>query len=105
MKLVPEQKMGKEFSSSSISRFSAQLDAELDAWRERAITKEYPYVIVDARYESCRRLFTLLLKEWHEDWAYGRIYLRMDLLKVFEAEERTPAVEESSIEKEKITMA
>jgi len=300
MKLVTEQLMGKEFSSASISRFSAQLDAELDAWRERSFTKEYPYVVVDARYESCRvdgkiidiacliaigvdsegyrhvlgmdtswsetgdswdrfmgrlkqrglkgvrlvtsddhpgihpaikkhypgvqwqrcqrhftvnatdlvpksrrdevyqrlkeawdckeyeeaqakmdqlaedyqdtyqefselisehawetlgvyhvappvhhkrlrttnmiervnqelkrrskvvrifpnpvscrRLFTALLKEWHEDWAYGRIYLKMDLLEQFEAEkraqqqERAPAVEESSIEKEKITV-
>jgi len=300
MKLVTEQLMGKEFSSASISRFSAQLDAELDAWRERSFTTEYPYVVVDARYESCRvdgkiidiacliaigvdsegyrhvlgmdtawsetgdswdrfigglkqrglkgvrlvtsddhpgihpaikkhypgvqwqrcqrhftvnatdlvpksrrdevyqrlkeaweckeyedakakmdqlaedyqdkypdlselisehawetlgvyhvappehhkrlrttnmiervnqelkrrskvvrifpnpvscrRLFTALLKEWHEDWAYGRIYLKMDLLEQFEAEkraqqqERAPAVEESSIEKEKITV-
>ncbi|MEA1885866.1 MAG: IS256 family transposase [Bacteroidota bacterium] len=54
MKLVTEQLMGKEFSSASISRFSAQLDAELDAWRERSFTKDYPYVFVDARYESCR---------------------------------------------------
>ena len=38
----------------AISRFSASLDAELDAWRERTFQKEYPYVIVDARYESCR---------------------------------------------------
>lgn len=36
------------------SRFSATLDAELDAWRERSFSKEYPYVIVDASYESCR---------------------------------------------------
>jgi transposase-like protein len=28
------------------------LYAELDAWRERSFTKEYPYVVVDARYES-----------------------------------------------------
>jgi putative transposase len=300
MKLVTEKLMGKEFSSASISRFSVQLDAELDAWRERSFTKEYPYVVVDARYESCRvdgkiidiacliaigidsegyrhvlgmdtswsetgdswdrfigglkqrglkgvrlvtsddhpgihpaikkhypgvqwqrcqrhftvnatdlvpksrrddvyqhlkeaweckeyedakekmdqlaedyqdkypdlselisehawetlgvyhvappehhkrlrttnmiervnqelkrrskvvrifpnpvscrRLFTALLKEWHEDWVYGRIYLKMDLLEEFEAEkraqqqERAPAVEESSIEKEKITV-
>ena len=54
MKMVTEQLMGKEFSSASISRFSATLDAELDAWRERSFSKEYPYVIVDARYESCR---------------------------------------------------
>jgi transposase-like protein len=54
MKLVTEQLMGKEFSSASISRFSAQLDAELDAWRGRSLNKEYPYIVVDARYESCR---------------------------------------------------
>ena len=54
MKMITEQLMGKEFSSASISRFSATLDAELDAWRERSFTKEYPYVVVDARYESAR---------------------------------------------------
>ena len=53
MKMITEQLMGKEFSSTTISRFSATLDAELDAWRERYFTKEYPYV-VDARYENCR---------------------------------------------------
>ena len=55
MKMITEQLMGKEFSSASISRFTAILDAELEAWRERSLlTKEYPYVLVDARYESCR---------------------------------------------------
>jgi putative transposase len=54
MKMITEQLMGKEFSSTTISRFSATLDAELDAWRERYFTKEYPYVVVDARYENCR---------------------------------------------------
>jgi len=54
MKMITEQLMGKGFSSASISRFSATLDAELDSWRERSFIKEYPYVIVDARYESCR---------------------------------------------------
>jgi hypothetical protein len=42
--------MGKEFSPTSISCFAATLDA----WRERSFTKEYPNVVVDARYESCR---------------------------------------------------
>jgi len=54
MKMVTEQLMGKEFSSASISRFSATLDTELNIWRERSFTKEYPYVVVDARYESSR---------------------------------------------------
>ena len=54
MKVVTESLMGKEFSSTSISRFATTLDAELDCWRERSFTREYPYVVVDARYESCR---------------------------------------------------
>ena len=54
VKMITEKLMGREFSSMAISRFSASLDAELDAWRERTFQKEYPYVIVDARYESCR---------------------------------------------------
>jgi putative transposase len=54
MKRVTEELMGKEFSSATISQFAMKLDAELDAWRERSFTNEYPYVIVDARYESCR---------------------------------------------------
>lgn len=54
MKMITEQLMGREFSSGSISRFSATLDAELDSWRERSLQKEYRYVIIDARYESCR---------------------------------------------------
>ena len=54
MKMITEKLMGREFSSGSISRFSATLDAELDSWRERSFQKEYRYVIVDARYESCR---------------------------------------------------
>ena len=51
------------------------------------------------------------LKEWHEDWAYGRIYLKMDLLKEFEAEkriqqqERAPAVESNPMKENTITVA
>lgn len=54
MKAITEQLMGREFSSTSISRFSARLDAELDHWRDRSLDKDFPYVVIDARYESCR---------------------------------------------------
>ena len=37
MKMITEQLMGREFSSGSISRFSATLDAELDSWIERSL--------------------------------------------------------------------
>jgi putative transposase len=54
MKMITEQLMGREFSSTSISRFTINLDAELDSWRERSLKRDFPYVVVDARYESCR---------------------------------------------------
>jgi len=54
MKQITEVLMGKQFSHTSISRFTTNLDAELDAWRDRTLDGEFPYVLVDARYESCR---------------------------------------------------
>ena len=55
MAKVTERLLGKEFSASTISRFSEQLDAELEAWRSRRLPQDYPYVKIDARYERCRR--------------------------------------------------
>jgi len=55
MAKVTEQLLGKEFSATTISRFSQQLDTELEAWRGRPLTQDYPYVKMDARYERCRR--------------------------------------------------
>jgi transposase-like protein len=55
MKQVTEQLLGKEFSASTISRFSAELDAELEAWRSRSLDRDYPYLLLDARWEKCRR--------------------------------------------------
>jgi len=54
---------------------------------------------------SCVRLFSALLKEWHEDWVYGRKYLKMDLLEKFEVDKRTQQDPESDSTKErKITV-
>jgi transposase-like protein len=55
MAKVTERLLGKEFSASTISRFSEQLDAELEAWRSRSLDQDYPYVLLDARWEKCRR--------------------------------------------------
>ena len=55
MKKVTEQLLGKEFSAATISRYSEQLDAELEAWRARPLNQAYRYVKIDARYERCRR--------------------------------------------------
>ena len=55
MAKITEELLGKEFSASTISRFSAELDAELDAWRSRPLGEDFPYVLLDARWEKCRR--------------------------------------------------
>jgi len=54
MQMITEQLMGKEFSSTTISRFSANLVSELNTWRERSFHKAYTYIVVDDRYENCR---------------------------------------------------
>ena len=43
----------KNVSSSQVSRATATLDEELDAWRNRPLG-EVPYLILDARYEKTR---------------------------------------------------
>jgi transposase-like protein len=51
---VTERLCGTSFSKSTVSRLSAELDEELEAWRNRPLEKAYPYLVVDARYEHVR---------------------------------------------------
>jgi transposase-like protein len=45
-----------EISSTQVSRASAQLDGQLEGWRNRRLDAvAYPYLILDARYEKVRR--------------------------------------------------
>lgn len=50
---ITEQLCGFEVSSTQVSRCAALLDEELAGWRERRLGA-YPYVVLDARYESVR---------------------------------------------------
>lgn len=50
---IIEQQCGFEASSSQVSRCAALLNEELSGWRERKLGA-YPYVVLDARYESIR---------------------------------------------------
>jgi len=44
-----------EISASQVSRAAAQLDEQLDLWRNRPLHEvAYPYLILDARYEKVR---------------------------------------------------
>jgi len=55
VKEITEELCGHEFSASSISRVTARLDEELDRFSRRPLKEEYPYVVVDARYERIRQ--------------------------------------------------
>jgi len=53
---ITEALCGTSFSKSLVSELAGQLDADLDAWRNRPLTEmNYPYLSVDARYEHVRQ--------------------------------------------------
>jgi len=55
VKRITERLCGIEVSRSQVSSLTAGLQAEVDAWRGRSLDREYPYLVVDARYEKVRR--------------------------------------------------
>ena len=54
VKAITEELCGHEFSASAISRVNASLDDELAKFAGRKLEEEYPYLVVDARYEKIR---------------------------------------------------
>lgn len=46
---------GDEVSHETVSRYVARLDEELEPWRSRRLEGEYPYLLLDARYEKVRK--------------------------------------------------
>jgi transposase-like protein len=55
VKDITEELCGTSFSKSLVSSLAGELDAELEAWRNRRLeAKAYPYLFVDARYEKVR---------------------------------------------------
>jgi transposase-like protein len=51
---VLEEMAGFEVSAATVSRTMAELDGQLEAFRSRRLEREYPFVIIDARYEKVR---------------------------------------------------
>src|ERR1700754_3231444 len=51
VKAISEELCGHEFSASSISALNVKLDEELERFARQRLEEEYPYVILDARYE------------------------------------------------------
>lgn len=54
VKAITEELCGYEFSASTISRINQQMDEELEKFASRQLEEEYPYLILDARYEKVR---------------------------------------------------
>jgi putative transposase len=54
VRAVTEELCGHGFSASSVSAITVQLDGELGRFMSRPLTEEYPYLILDARYERVR---------------------------------------------------
>jgi len=55
VKGITEALCGLEISRTQVSELAKGLDAEVSAWRTRPLSKAYPYLVVDARYEKVRR--------------------------------------------------
>jgi putative transposase len=51
---IVEELCGTSVSSTHVSQCAAQLDTELQAWRDRPLG-QFPYLVLDARYEKVRQ--------------------------------------------------
>jgi putative transposase len=54
VKAITEELCGHEFSSATVSRVNQSLDGELAKFAERRVEEDYPYLVLDARYEKVR---------------------------------------------------
>ena len=54
VKEITEQLCGHEVSAATVSRINKSLDEELEKFANRRLEEEYPYLVLDARYEKVR---------------------------------------------------
>jgi putative transposase len=54
VKAITEELCGHAFSASAISRINQTLDEQLEQFSQRKLDEDYPYLILDARYERVR---------------------------------------------------
>jgi putative transposase len=83
VKAITEELCGHEFSSASISRIVAALDEELERFSRRRLEEDYPYLVLDARYEKVREDGAVrsqaVLMAIGIDWEGRRNVLAVDL--------------------------
>ena len=54
VKKITEELCGLDISKSQVSNLTKNFDEEIEIWRNRPLKKEYPYLVIDARYEDVR---------------------------------------------------
>ena len=59
---ITERLCGTGFSKSQVSALTSRLDTELETWRNRPLSGQYPYLIVDARYHKVRENHRIISK-------------------------------------------
>jgi putative transposase len=83
VKAITEELCGHEFSSATISRIVAALDEELERFSRRRLEDDYPYLVLDARYEKVREEGTVrsqaVLIAIGIDWEGRRNVLAVEL--------------------------
>jgi putative transposase len=83
VKAITEELCGHEFSASAISRINQQMDEELEQFAQRRLEEEYPYLILDARYEKVREAGVIrsqaVLKAVGINWEGRRSVLAVEL--------------------------
>ena len=55
VKEITTELCGREFSKSTVSRLTGDLDEQVQAWAERQLDQEYPFLILDAMHLKVRR--------------------------------------------------
>jgi len=55
VKDITTELCGREFSKSTVSRLAEDLDEQVQAWAERPLEQEYPFLILDAMQLKVRR--------------------------------------------------
>jgi len=54
VKAITEELCGHAFSASAISQINGKLDGDLEQFARRRLDEDYPYLVLDARYERVR---------------------------------------------------
>ncbi|MCS4048034.1 transposase-like protein [Salinibacter ruber] len=55
VKKITTELCGREFSKSTVSRLAKDLDEQVQAWAERPLQREYPFLMLDAMQLKVRR--------------------------------------------------